>query len=90
MTPTLQWGIVVAGGLLVLTLTAIVATRNQWQGPARGAVVGVVCGLVAAIVIIQPVLDVVPDAIEPLVVALVIVLVSVGLMMVTWRRRLRE
>jgi len=88
--PTLQWGIVIAGGLLILTLTAIMATRDQGRGLATGAVVGIVSGLVAAIVIIQPLLDVVPDEAEPISVAIVIVLVSLGLMMLTWRRRLRD
>jgi hypothetical protein len=49
-----------------------------------------VCGIVAAVVIIQPRLDVVPDALEALGVAVVVVLVSLGLIMLTWRRGLRD
>jgi ABC-type uncharacterized transport system permease subunit len=86
-----QWGFIIAGAFLLLTVTAVLArSRDRGPGPLAGIILGAVCGLVAAFVIIQPRLDVVPDTLEPLGVAVVVVLVSLGLIMLTWRRGLRD
>jgi hypothetical protein len=88
---TQGWVLLIVFATLLVTFTGIVArARGERRGPFGGVIVGAVCGLVAAFVIVQPRLDMVPDELEPLGVLAIIVIVSLGLIMLTWRRWMRD